>query len=259
MPCRASQILAKFALDSLASFTPTFFRQCMHPAPHTRSLHLYCEDSHCHPDPCPAARSRAASIHLLPPSSGNTSSRTISQLGLWHNFVVAIDLVDGDGGYLVCHIPGLHGYLLQARAPAIMWQEGMHGYLVPFRCHGQDALELEHLYHCQDGTHHHLGYKALCAARSAVATAAKVLVLVHTAGEVDVHGRRLVRTFAIATSQGTSTSIGERLLQAGLSYPLPGAPTTYTAAFCEAQVSAQVCFTSPPPPSLATMHQLHPT
>ena len=32
-----------------------------------------------------------------------------------------------------------------------MWQEGMHGYLVPFRCHGHDALQLEHLYHCPDG------------------------------------------------------------------------------------------------------------
>ena len=40
MPCRASQVLAKFARDSLANFTPTFFRQCvqMHanlpPLPH---------------------------------------------------------------------------------------------------------------------------------------------------------------------------------------------------------------------------------
>ena len=94
----------------------------------------------------------------------------------------AIDLVDGDGGYLVVgHISGLHDYLLQARAPAIMWQERMHGYLVPFRCHGDDALELEHLYQSPNGTHHNPGYEALCAARSAVATAAKVSV--HTAGD----------------------------------------------------------------------------
>ena len=151
--------------------------------------------------------------------------------------------------------PGLHDYLLQARAPAIMWQERMHGYLVPFMCHGHDALELEHLYHCPNGTHHYLGYEALCAARSAVATAAKVSV--HTAGDVDVC-RRLVCTFAIGTSQGTSTSIGECLLQAGLLYPLPGAPTTYTAAFCEAQVSSSGVFHIFPP-FLATTHQLHPS
>ena len=97
------------------------------------------------------------------------------------------------------HITSLHDYL-QTRAPVIMWQEGMRGYLVPFMCHGHachDALELEHLYHCQDGTHH-LGYEVLCAARSAVVMAAKVSV--HTAGEADVHGRRLVCTLAIATS-----------------------------------------------------------
>ena len=56
------------------------------------------------------------------------------------------------------HIPRLHDYL-QARAPAIMWQEGMRGYLVPFRCHGHDALELEHLYHSPNVTHHHPGTK----------------------------------------------------------------------------------------------------
>ena len=50
----------------------------------------------------------------------------------------------------------------------------MHGYLVLFRCHGHDALELEHLYHCPDGTHHHHpGYEALCAACSTVAMAAR--------------------------------------------------------------------------------------
>ena len=70
----------------------------------------------------------------------------------------------------------------------------------------------------------------------------------HTAGETDVHGIRLVCTFAIATSQETSTSIGERLLQVGLSYPLPGAPTTYTAAFRKAQVSSSGVFHIFPPP-----------
>ena len=29
MPCRTSQVVAKFARDSLANFTPTFFRQCV--------------------------------------------------------------------------------------------------------------------------------------------------------------------------------------------------------------------------------------
>ena len=266
MPCRASQVLAKFARDRLANLTPTFFQQCiqMHATlPHTHDLFTSSVET---PTVTPThARLLAVGLHQAICSlrrMGTPLPRPISQLGLWHHFPVAsrkeeaIDFVDGDGGYLVVrHIPGLWDYL-QARAPAIMWQEGMRGYLAPFRCHGHDALELDHLYHCADGTHHHLGYEALCAARSAVATAAAVSV--HTAGEVDVHGRRLVCTIAIATNQGTSTSIGERLLQAGLSYPLPGAPTTYVAAFREAQVSRLGVF-GIFPPSLATTHQLHPS
>ena len=145
---------------------------------------------------------------------------------------------------MVRHIPGLWDYL-QARAPAIMWQEGMRGYLAPFRCHSNNALELEHLYHCPDGTHHHLGYEALCAAHSAVATAAAVLV--HMAGEVDVHGRRLVCTIAITTSQGTSTSIGECLLQAGLSYPCPAHSPHMWQPSVRLRSPAWVCLASSPP------------
>ena len=216
MLCRASQVVAKFARDSLANYTPTFFRQCiqMHATlPPTHDLFTSSVETatvtQTH------AQLLAVGLHQSICSLCQLRTplpRPVSQLGLWHNFVVAtreeeaFDLVDGDGGYLVVgHIPGLHDYLLQARAPAIMWQERMHGYLVPFRCHGHDALELDHLYHCPDVTHHHLGYEVLCAAHSAVATAAKVSV--HTVGEVDVYGRRLVCTFTIGTSQGTSISI----------------------------------------------------
>ena len=44
----------------------------------------------------------------------------------------------------------------------------------------------------------------------------------------------------------------------GAFVPLPGAFTTYVAAFCEAQVSRLGVF-GIFPPSLATMHQLHPS
>ena len=265
MPCRASQVVAKFSRDSLANLTPTFFRQCiqMHAAlPPTHALFTASVETvtitptH--------ARLLAVGLHQAVCSLqrlGAPLPRPISQLGLWHHFKVAtrkveaIDFVDGDGGYLVAdHIPGLWDFV-RARAPAITWQEGMRGHLVPFRCHGHDALELEHLYHCPDGAHH-LGYEALCAARRIVARAATVSV--HTAGEVDIHRRRLVCTIVITTSQGMSTSLGESLLRAGLSYPLPGAPVTYTTAFSEAQASRSGVF-SIFPPSLATTHQLHPS
>ena len=255
MPCRASQVVAKFSRDSLANLTPTFFRQCiqMHAAlPPTHVLFTASVETvtitptH--------ARLLAVGLHQAVCSLqrlGAPLPRPISQLGLWHHFKVAtrkveaIDFVDGVGGYLVAdHIPGLWDFV-RARAPAITWQEGMRGHLVPFRCHGHDALELEHLYHCPDGAHH-LGYRALCAARRIVARA--VTVSVHTAGEVDIHGRRLVCTIVITTSQGMSTSLGECLLRAGLSYPLPGAPVTYTTAFSKAQASRSGVFSIFPPP-----------
>ena len=62
---------------------------------------------------------------------------------------------------MVDHIPGLGEYLQQS-VPAIMWLESMRSNLVPFRCHGHNALELDHVYHAADGTAQHLGYEALC-------------------------------------------------------------------------------------------------
>ena len=267
MPCRTSQVMARFARDSLANITPTFFRQCMqmHAAlPPTHALFTECVET---VTVTPThARLLAVGLHQAVCSLrrlGTPLPRANSQLGLWRHFQVAthpeeaIDFVDGDGGYLVVdHIPGLRDFV-HARAPAIIWHEGMRGELVPFRCHGHDALELEHLYHCPNGTHHHLGYEALCAARGAVAKAAAISV--HSAGEVDIHGRRLVCTIAITTSrQGRSTSLGECFLQAGLSYPMPGAPATFTRAFTEAQASSSGVF-AVLPHSLATSHQLHPS
>ena len=266
--CRASQVLGKFARDSLANITPTFFCQCvqMYAAlPSTHTLFTQCVES---VTVTPThARLLAAGIHqaichvrrqVVP------LPRPHSQLGLWHHFEVAarpeeaIDLVDGDGGYLVVdHIPGLRDFV-HTRVPATIWREGMRGDLVAFRCHGHDALEIGHLYHCPDGTHHHLGYEALCTARRLVGKAQTATI--HTAGEVDVHGRRLICTIAITTSshQGTSTSIGECLLRAGLSYPMPDASADFTGAFAEAQASSSGVFAILPH-SLAASNQLCPS
>ena len=65
-----------------------------------------------------------------------------------------------------------------------------------------------------------------------------------------MHGRRLVCSIATTTRQGQSTSIGESLLRAGLSYPLPGAPAIFTAAFAQAEASQSGVF-GVFPPSLA--------
>ena len=60
----------------------------------------------------------------------------------------------------------------------------MRGYIVPFHCHGHDALELDHVYHGAESQAVHLGYQGVCAAQRAVALAAPVM---YTQGEVDFH------------------------------------------------------------------------
>ena len=257
-PCRTSQVRARFARDHLANLTPTFFRQCI-------QMHTTMPASH-------ALLTAPVETETLSPTharllvvelqravcslqrQGLPLPLSLGQLGLWHqfpvatHFVEAVDLVDGDGGYLILeHIPGL-GHFIHQQVPPIVWLESMRGRLVAFRCHGHDALELEHVYHISDGTPHHLGYQALCAARRVVAEAAAITI--HTSGEVDVHGRRLVCSIATTICQGQSTSIGESLLRAGLSYPLPGAPATFTAAFAQAEASQSGVF-GVFPPSLA--------
>ena len=214
-PCKTSEVRARFGRDHIANLTPTFFRQCiqMHatmPARHpllTAPLEV---------ETLSPTHARLLVVELQRAvcslqRHGLSLPLSLGQLGLWHqfpvatHFVEAVDLVDGDGGYLVLdHIPGL-GAFVQEKAPAIIWLEGMRGPLVAFRCHGHDALELEHVYHSSDGAAHHLGYEALCAARRVVAEAAAITV--HTSGKVDVHGRRLICSIAAVDQQGQSTSI----------------------------------------------------
>ena len=108
MPWRASQVLAKFARDSLANVTPTFFRQCI-------QMHATLPPSH---DLFTSSVETATitPTHALLLAVGLHQSicslrqlrtplpRPVSQLGLWHKFVVAtreeeaFDLVDSDGG-----------------------------------------------------------------------------------------------------------------------------------------------------------------
>ena len=155
MPCRASQVVAKFSRDSLANLTPTFFRQCIQMHAALRPTHaLFTASVETLTITPTHAQLLAVALHQAvcsPRRLGAPLPCPINQLGLWHHFrvatrkVKAIDFVNGDGGYLVAdHIPGLRDFVW-ARAPAIMWQEGMRGLLVPFRCHGHDVLELEHL------------------------------------------------------------------------------------------------------------------
>ena len=215
MLCRASQVLAKFARDNLANYTPTFFRQCiqMHATlPPTHDLFTSSVET---ATVTPThAQLLAVGLHQSICSLRQLRTplpRPVSQLGLWHNFVVAtrkeeaFDLVDGDGGtsswvtsqvfMTTYYRQGLQPSCGRRACMAIWCRSGAMG-TMPWSLSTCTTAQM---------SHHHLGYEVLCAAHSAVATAAKVSV--HTAGEVDVYGRRLACTFAIGTSQGTSTSI----------------------------------------------------
>ena len=132
-------------------------------------------------------------------------SLPMGHLGLWTSFQVeghceeAIDWVDGDGGYLVAaHLPGLLEWVGR-RAPGIAWTNGMWGQLIPFRCHGHNAVELDHVYHGPGRRWPALlGYWALSAALRAVVGAARVVI--YTEGEVDAYGRRLICDVTTTTS-----------------------------------------------------------
>ena len=76
----------------------------------------------------------------------------------------------------------------------------MRGPLVQFRCHARNAIELAHVYHASNKANH-LGYKALCIARREMANASHVVI--YTAGEIDIHARRLVCDVHSTNSQAS--------------------------------------------------------
>ena len=266
IPCKKTEVATKFAKDYLVNATPTFFRQCI-------QLHASMPGSHpvltsaietptispTHARLLIAELRRAAEILQL---QHTPIPLPMGHLHLWTAFQVegchveAVDWVDGDGGYLVaCHLPGMLQWVCR-RAPNIAWNDGMRGDLIPFRCHGHDAVELDHVYH-RPGRQQPslLGYRALCAARHAVTEAAHIVI--YTQGEVDAHGRRLVCDVTTIAADGTSTSTGVALLRGGLSYPLPGAPASFLQAFEEAK-TARVGLFSVFPVALATSAAVQP-
>ena len=58
---------------------------------------------------------------------------------------------------------------------------------------------------------------------------------------------KLICSILTTDSLGMSTSIGQCLLGAGLSYPLPGAPSTYTTVFAQVEASCLGVFKVFPP------------
>lgn len=241
-PCRESEVVTKFGKDMLVNMTPTFFRQCLQMFAAMPATHPLLTSTIERPGISPT-HARLLVVELQ--RAVLLLQRTplplpLGRLGLWAAFQVdgrheeAVDWVDGDGGYLVvCHLPGMLEWV-RRRAPTIVWDDGMRGNLIPFRCHAHDAIELDHIYHAT-GQVMHLGYQALCAARRTVAEAARIIV--YTGGETDASGHRLICDIMVVNESGTATSTGEVLLRAGLSYPLPRAPTTFREAFAEAEAS----------------------
>ena len=265
-PCRKTEVATKFAHDYLVNATPTFFRQCIQLHGSMPGSHPVLSSAFETPTMSPThVRLLVAELHHAVQTlqlQHTPLPLPMGQLGLWAAFQVegrheeAIDWIDGDGGYLVaCHLPGMLEWV-RRRAPNIAWSDGMRGTLVPFRCHGHDAAEVDHVYHGPGQRPAHLGYRALCAARRAVAEAHHITI--HTQGEVDAHGRRLVCDVTTITANGTPTSTGEALLRAGLSHPLPGAPATFVQAFEEAKTAGVGLF-SVLPVALATSAAVQPS
>ena len=73
---------------------------------------------------------------------------------------------------------------VQQREPTTTWAEGMHGHLIQFRYHTNDAVELDHVCHGGNKAHHPFGYQALCAAQRAVAKASSIIMYTSSDSEI---------------------------------------------------------------------------
>ena len=152
-PCRKTEVATKFAQDYLVNATPTFFRQCIQLHGSMPGSHPVLSSAFETPTISPThVRLLVAELHSAVDTlqlQHTPLPLPMGQLGLWAVFQVegrceeAIDWVDGDGGYLVAsHLPGMLEWV-RRRAPNIAWSDGMRGTLVPFRCHGHDAAEVD--------------------------------------------------------------------------------------------------------------------
>ena len=157
---------------------------------------------------------------------------------------VAVQYVDGDGGYLVADFfPEIAQLAHTLRVPCQKVQP--HGLtLLPFREKGQDSPELGHVYHIDmgrvagsstraDSIVVPFGYHALVHARRLIAQCTSVIVVPH--GRDARRGRLVVEIYR--QSQDTlnlTVPTGVERIQAGLSYPY-GDDQRYMQAYNIAQ------------------------
>ena len=148
----------------------------------------------------------------------------------------AIQYQDGDGGLLVVNlIPGLHEY---AEKQGARMQMVSNSVLLPFRELGHDAPELGHTYTID--THdlvaetettkvQDFGHESLIFARRNVAISQQAIIVPHN---LDHSGHRLLVEIFTKESgdSGIGIETGVRLIRAGLSFAVTGAPARYKAA-----------------------------
>ena len=233
-PCSGTEAKTKCLHDNYKGFEPTRLRQCVKMAdavPPDQPL-LFAQNvpsasrvQHLLPYLHKSIGQMERKGHRLPSSPAYLGQCKVFQV-MPSEAVIAIDYVDGDGGFLVAElVPGLAEYLdTRGLATLERFSDGAST-LVSFREYGHDAIELTHVYKRTDRHEtKHLGVSSLRLARRLIAECDSVLVC--TQGQLDAFGKRLVVEI-VMKKDGTLTSNALEQLSAGLSVPLRGAPAEY--------------------------------
>lgn len=248
-PCAGTEVRAKCLHDTYKGFEPTQLRQCVMMAEAVPTNHplLFAQN-------VPSAARVRQLLPTLQKSIGKmerkhdrlpTSPAYLAQCTVFavlpSKAAIAIDYVDGDGGFLVAElVPGLTDYLDSRGLATLERFDDGDSTLVAFREFGHDAIELSHVYKRTDCHQtRHLGVESLRLARRLVAECDSLFVC--TRGELDAFGKRLI-VEVVTGKDGALTTNAQEQLTAGLSVPLRDAPAAYLECAARAEANGAGIF-----------------
>ena len=249
-PCAGTEVRAKCLHDTYKGFEPTQLRQCVmmaeavptnHPLLFAQNVPSVTRVRQLLPTLQKSIGRMERKHHRLPTSPAYLAQCTIFRVSS-SDAVMAIDYVDGDGGFLVAElVPGLTDYLDSQGGLATLerFADG-NNTLVSFREFGHDAIELSHVYRRAD-CHRtkNLGVESLRLARRLIAECDSLFVC--TRGQLDGYGKRLI-VEVVTGKDGALTSNAQEQLTAGLSVPLGDAPVAYLECAAKAEANGAGIF-----------------
>ena len=244
-PCRTTEVKAKVLHDGFKNCTPTYLAQCCSFSSSVHPSHPVLFQEHVAPNRVRQLAPELKKCVEAMLQRGSFPSVSPACLGRGAVFkpepnsaILAVDYVDGDGGFLVAdHIPGFQRYVDDLGVPTLDRPNDGGYHLVAFRELYHDAIELPHVYrHVGSHNPRSLGVEALRLARGNIATSSVVYICCN--GEVDFYRKRVLAEILFVGEQGL-TSNGEVLISKGLSVPLDKSPASYAAAQTNAERNSE--------------------